>query len=501
MLHNTYIFILIWLCFVLAMSISDIPFIWALYPIYICILLWPYRRELYGLLHSERFVILYQIIFACLYFFYHHQDILRLELWSDEIFSLKISDHPFNQITRIALQLSDIPPLHYWDLWFWQKFIQNSPVHLTEFIYRIPSMLYHTSSSILFAWFISTRRKNTTHIYKYLLNATAFLSFFFNPLLFPFAIEIRPYALMVLGGVISIIAHTSEEHTAIRYIPIQLTLCILSVFNFIYYLPVFISLWFRKIRKPAVLTVLLAILIYMTYVPYTFIPNQANVYIIRTAILRSIQYIQSIFLSNVMQILIAAIIVGFILKRRCSLLLVVQAVTLWIFSIMIGYAIRYQAFAPRHLILSFPIFIYLLYMPIWNLKLRQSILWMTLIFIFYTLPWINRTEYMLQKQLFFPKISIGIKTAVSNALSQQKKIVLERVSVPESDPYYYTYKYMEEISLWYIRRYTHNDPRLFSALTECNTDFSENEYIIRFSTPTCPNRNMNTEILHMRIQE
>lgn len=490
-----------WTCCVLGMSFSTVPYTWVIYPLFLVVLLYPYRFEMRLWIYSQRITFLYQLIFSGLYFFYHRDDILRLELWSDEILSLKISSIMFEEVAKKALNLTDIPPLHYWDLWIWQSLVQHSPAHLSEFIFRIPSMAYHTLSSILFASLISQKNLHKSRIYIFLINLTVFVSFFFNPLLFPFALEVRPYALMVFGGVISMIAYNSKEYSMLRYIPIQLTLFILSIFNILYYIPVFMSLWINNFKKNIFVTVCFTLLIYFLFAQYLFMPVHADQNIINESILRSVKSIQSVFVSTFLQLIVIVITIVFIVRRRENIFFLSQAFIICFFSIALGYWIRYQAFAPRHLILSFPIFIYFIFMPTWHMKSRISVFWVFLIAISFTGPWIYKTEHMITNQLFAPKISIGIKDAITNAVSLHKEIVLENTSLTQGEPLYFTHKYLEEISLWYIQRYTYTIPKRFSALEECDSDFSSNDYYIRFNPSRCQHSSSNSSVLHLKIIE
>jgi hypothetical protein len=108
---------------------------------------------------------------------------------------------------------------------------------------------------------------------------------------------------------------------------------------------------------------------------------------------------------------------------------------------------------------------------------------------------------MISNQLFAPKISIGIKHAINNAVSLNKEIVLENTSLLYGDPLYFSHKYMEEISLWYIQRYTHTAPKMFSAITECESSYSPSDYYIRFSSSRCQHSSSNSSVLKMKILE
>lgn len=492
---------IVWLICILILSFSPWKYSWILYPVCTVILVYPYRNVILHWISEYRVIILGQIIFSALYLLFHAPQILALELWSDEIFSLRIAENAFERIAKSALTQSVIPPYHYWELWFWRTSIAFIPTYQIEIFYRIPSMAYHTVSAILFAWFISSKSNVNVRGWQYIVNGVSFLSFYFNPLLFPFALEVRPYAAMVLGGVLSLIAIDSKEFMSIRYIPVQLTLFTISFFHAISWIPIGIYLWVRSYKKMFFIYVLTLAVLYLSFMPYIRMPDHSTKEIVVFAINRSMYVISSVFASNYFSIGMLLLSCFYVFSKRSNYLPLFQICSLWMYSIVLGYMIQYTAFAPRHLILSFPIFIYFLFMPLFNMKiLRAQILFLVCICMFFTLPWMRKTETMITTLQFAPKISIGIKKAITQAQNQRRDIALGIIPVTFHDPLYFTYTYMEYISLWYIEQY-HIRPPIRMNGSEFCTSNNDKLYYIGFEQLPCDEKKHNASILQFKIQE
>lgn len=496
--YKEYASIFLWMIFVMVMSFSNLKFVWILYPSLLILLSYPYRKAIGNWIYHQRYILLYQIIFAGLYFYYHRSDILRLELWSDEIFSLKIAGNSFDQITKIALHLSDIPPLHYWELWFWQKFAITTNPNWTEFIFRIPYMTYHTASAILFAWYISTKNIYFSRSFKVVVNFVCFVSIFFNPLLYPFALEIRPYAAMVFWSIVSIIAIDSGEFLSVRFVPIQLTMFILSFFYAFAYVPILLFSLINTNRKQLYIVLVSLLVVYLTYSPYVRMPNQTIQQEINGDIVKSLGIISSVFAISYMHYFLIGFAIFYSVVKRKSIVLLGQILVLWSFAITLGLLVRYQAFAPRHLIISIPNILYILLTPLYDKKILLSRSWLVIFCICFTIPWMYMTELANKNQAFAPKISIGIKQAILDAKKIDKPIVLETTSLPENNPYYYVQKYFEEISLWYIYRYTGTLPQVFSSTDICNTDTIKTSYLIEYSALSCQDKVQFSSILQFK---
>ncbi len=450
---------------------------------------------------EHRIVILYQIIISILYFIFHRYQILSLELWSDEIFSLKISGNAFQEIAKNALTQSVIPPYHYWELWFWKILVASNSVDQIEFLYRVPSMVYHTISAIIFASYISSKSSINSRVWRNTLNCLAFLSFYFNPLLFPFALEVRPYAAMVMGSVISLIALDTGEFKANRYIPVQLALFNLSFFYAISWIPIGVYLSILKNKRIFAVYVISLAILYISFAPYIRMPDQTTQDVVLFAINRSIHTVLSVFISNHFSLVILLISCVYILHARAKYLLLLQVFSVWIFSIILGYMIQYSAFAPRHLILSFPILLYFLFFPLFSMKIRSYQIFLICIGIFFTLPWMQKTEAMISNRQFAPKISIGIKDAISKAQKQHKGIALDVVSVTINDPLYFTYKYMEYVSLWYLAQHDINPLIRMNASEYCVSNDAKLYFFIGLTSLPCNEKNHSASILRFKIQE
>lgn len=500
-ISNPILPIVLWVTCAILLSFLPWNFSWILFPVCNLIVIYPYMKIIQHWIFEHRIIILYQIIISILYLLMHKHHILSLELWSDEIFSLKISGNAFQEIAKTALTQSVIPPYHYWELWFWKALISSSSVTQIEFLYRVPSMVYHTISAIIFASFISSKSSVNSCIWKYILNCIAFLSFYFNPLLFPFALEVRPYAAMVLGSVISLIALDSKEFKETRYVPVQLSMFNLSFFHAISWIPVGIYLSILKNKKIFVIYVISLVILYISFAPYIRMPDQTTQDVVRNAINRSIHTIVSTFISNNFSLVILLISCVYFLLTRTNYLLAVQVFSVWIFSVVLGFMIQYTAFAPRHLILSFPILIYILFFPLFSIRIRWYQILLICICTFFTLPWILKTDRMLTNRQFAPKISIGIKDAIFQAQKQDKSIALEVAPVDADDPLYFTYKYMEYVSLWYINQYNNTQLIRMNASEYCSSDDTTLYFFIGFTSFPCSEKQHSARILQFKIQE
>jgi hypothetical protein len=474
---------------ILCMVFIPNPFTWILYPLLIIGCIYPFIPAIFSFIRKHPILITIQFLLALTYYVSRINNILQLELWSDEIMSLIIAHDSFQTIAKNALLIGAFPPLHYWELWFLEKIYIFVPPPYIEFIYRIPYMVIHTLTAMLFSAIILYKLKQITgnSIYKNSIYMISFIGYFFNPILFSYSLEIRPYAQMAAVSVLTIFALETKYMDTLKYIPVQLLCFMTSFFHLFLYIPIAIYNYTSKNRLTLFLTIAFTLTLYLLFAPLITSPIPTSKPIVIISIYSSLHTIQQILFPYYFQILIFFILIIMTWKNTLNKFFIMQIVYITICISILAYITQYSAFAPRHYIMTLPLLTYILYSSLIRKPSIFSYLVICIIVFNFTIPWIYKTETMIKRQQFFPKTSTGIKNILTYAkYNTIQKIYLEQDS-DKSNPFYWEHIYIDYVTLWYSEQYGFTVPERISSSSICTSPYNtENSLFLLYFTTKCP---------------
>lgn len=463
---------------------------WILYPLILIIGIKPYTLPLKKWIQKNMLVIIIQLFIAGVYYLIHNNNISALELWSDEILSLKIAHNPFSAVAKQALTIGAFPPIHYWELWFLEHIYGYIPAQYIELGYRIVPMIYHIFAGILFSAFIQYKliKIQSSRIYQISGTFVAFFSYFFNPLLFPYSLEIRPYVMMSLISVLTLIVIDTEVIDTLEFVPLHILFFLISFFYAILYIPVAIWQFARtKSRLTPIYTIIPIGVVYFFYIPYIGNPISGALSGVQTSIRSSLSQIQQVLFPTIIQLIFAIGATIYAFKEDKKILYIAQTLTIFSVVTILGIVTRYTALAPRHYIFAIPLILYILISPIIRPTTKYSYIILGLFCLIITIPWIYKTDLIVQKQQFFPKVSTGIKKVLTNAKNNNIQHIFIEKNTDEQNPYYWNYAYINYVADWYISRYGFNKPTIVPSESICQTHAnSPSSLILIYFTTKCP---------------
>ena len=382
-----------------------------------------------------------------------------IELWGDEIGVIKIASLNFNDIVKFTPKLhAAVPPLDYWNLWLYRQLIDVNPQY-QEIIYRVPYMFFHLISSLLFTLMIIKNLFSDFNqkFYKHIIITLVFLTYFFNPLLFFYSIEVRFYALAVLGVNLILFLYLENKLYDLKFLPLLLLFCLNSVFQFIAITPFLIKDFLAKKFKTGGFKIFLLsfILMFVFVLPKLHAPNHVDTLASLGLIFSALHHFFFLQFPSFLQITALIIIIFWALiknKIRGKILFLILAFFFCLFVISLAaYLKGYFDFHHRHYLFTLPILLYLLFSLIKLLDYKKEWLLFLLIFAFFTLPWITQTVNRLITQNLFSKALNGSKQILQ--LAQNKK--MEIIIVPNSEKIMSesTYRFNLDSFNWYAQFY------------------------------------------------
>ena len=162
--------------------------------LYVLILSFSFRPLFPALLKTgyTKYVIAGCVLLVFVYA-YLSKYINAVDRWGDEITEIRVAGFPFGTIYQyVKSYYFASPPFGFWSLWFWNRLVGYIPVDLYEIFYRIPYMMIHVVSSVLFGVIIcKSNRADTAGSFRSItaaLFAVALFTFFVNPVSFFYSI-------------------------------------------------------------------------------------------------------------------------------------------------------------------------------------------------------------------------------------------------------------------------------------------------------------------------
>jgi len=375
---------------------------------------------------------------------------INQELWGDELEVLRLAYLPFGRIANeVFKQHVSSPPMDYWNLSLWRYVAEILPTY-REFIFRVPYMTFHLIAATLFALAVDKGVGNRNKVkgvdIRGALYFVAFFTYFFNPLLFAYSIEVKFYALSALGVVIVLSLFISDRFLNLKYLPLLLLFCLNSVFQFVIVAPFLLIFAIRtqtSIKKLMIFSGSFLTMFIMIWPRLSFyeITSRARTL---DLIAKAMNEFVTIHLSNNAQVIGLFIVLGIILlqkKTRQQAVILIGVLIFYLFTISLSeYIGGYLWFGVRYYIYVVPVLLFLIFLVFKN-KLFARWIVILGILVLYLYPWQKFITRMVLNKYYFSKDLIGSKYVLEFANREG----LEVVVVPNNNR-----SINQEIFSWYI---------------------------------------------------
>ncbi len=426
-------------------------------------------------------------IYATLY-----TNISNLEFWGDEVITIRNVFHPNPTIKgkelELALGIPSIiaePPLNGLILRNWifkvNKYVNKE---LYEFWYRIPYMIFHTIAAIVFATLLSRRQKGFAHSFlsRSIYYLVFFSIYFFNPILFRYSLELRPYILSALGSVVILSLYFERQLHKYCFIPLYI-LFLLNSFSFIIYVIPFFFIYAlenSKHRKPTLLIFLVlgVCTLFLTRLVYF---GNAYVFTGFKEGMSNLLAAQFTFVQLFVAICMALASWTFLFKDISR---VMFGIAVSFFLICASLLMAKNTFYPRYLVFLIPSALYTL-ASVGLLKrdivrrIGSVVLALTII-----IPWTYAVIYSFDKITNFYRDSMGAKRIAVFARNTGKNIIVIN-DIPEVHGYGF---YLNNTFDWYMNLYAINYLRLENSEVACKAYDADKKsiYVSILQGPLCP---------------
>jgi len=459
--HDKHFYLpLAWVLLLIVVFLVPLSITFLLLPIIVAFGIYQSRFLFVYYIKNHSKLIFFQFALSVTYFFLHRNSIALLEIWSDEIIGLRIASGALSQIANQAVSTGMFPPYHYWELWYWQKVMLSFPPELMEIILRIPSMTYHAFGAIMLSLILGKvyeRNRNASNTITTLIRWSVFLLYFFQPLLFQYAFEARPYSLIAFSGVVTLAILELEKtvHFSDLYIQILLSLTsFIQTIRFVF--QELVNSMERKISLDRIVTLSAITILYSLLCISIRKPIQTTQLDTYNNIVQSYVVFQHMFLPGFFQFIVLLVGIGFSVHNTKRRSVIYQIVFLFVIISFVSYEFRYVAFYPRHFILTVPFILYILFSWITSPSRIIQLLGMIAVSIGFLIPWIVTSENNLVTKNFPPKVEITIKPHLKR-ISPRTTIGLEEDPQDSGSTDYWRYRYQIYVAQWYLERYGYID--------------------------------------------
>jgi hypothetical protein len=414
--------------------------------------------------------------------------ISELELWGDEIGVIQIADLPFHQIAYSVLSdHASVPPFDYWTLSVLKPILFLFGNNFHEILYRLPYMFYHSISAIIFTFLVSSElSKNKKNIRKkQTLSFTSlviFLTYFFDPYLFFYSLEVRYFALSILGSLLILKTVLNDFYFEKNTIFFSLLLGLNSIFQFIlvgaYLILAFFKTllditWNKKlsfqkillnkkwqelfIKKNFLIVLLTHLVLGIILITQVHFPDSVS-------IPQAFDNISSAFWQffdfniplsrqklSFMFLLSLSLLVPIFKKRKTKNIHVFLLGIISLFAIsFIGYFKGYFDFSARHYMFTLPFWLFLVFSNLQTKKVLLRSTSLALIIFCFTIPWSLKVRQILRDQTYISKSFLDSKKIILESKKNKKGIII----IPGNegiDPSYYGF--IVNSFFWYARQY------------------------------------------------
>jgi hypothetical protein len=364
--------------------------------------------------------------------------IASTDLWGDETNVLIISQLPFERIATSAFQNHvGAPPFTYWLLWLWNPALRMAPPEYIEILARLPFMLLHALAAVVFTstclrFFpeASSRKRMTG-------GAIFFFTYFFNPLLFAYSLEVKFYTLTALGSVVILFLQQAGKLFSFSFIPLHLFFYLSSFFHYILMIP-YIAMGIMKRANHLQVISFIAITLYMYYLSsrsgYLLPAGLSSLTESYGVFFRAFSELASSSFPNILQQIFLLCILGaaFIAKK-----------SRWIVAVLIFYLLyalgaqlyfKYFDLRARHFLFIMPTTIFMFFYVMTQIPHKITTYYLAGIFFIFTLPWAISSYNNTAHEPWRFKDVLGYKKVFTQAKTENKTVVLsiDTTSMPES---------------------------------------------------------------------
>ncbi len=393
----------------------------------------PFRKKISSISKELKIFIAFAICFALFFYILFFPKINAQEMWGDEIGVILFSEKPFSEISESVLtQHAAAPPLDYWNMHYFRYAVDLFPVESQEFFYRIPYMIFHTVSTLLFLFTIEKlvfiqKKKKELNKFKMIVLCLAFSTYFFHPILFAYSLEVRFYELAGLGTILTIYLFLEKKLFDLRFLPILLLLILNSIFQLLTFVPFFILGFFDKqVSKKNFLVVFLTsaylgVVLYLNVSKYQPVSEEA----IRAIISHTLSNLLSTeFLYWWMYpVALLLLIIAFSRRAKLTSNLFFVASLQFLSITIISYIQGYFAFHIRHCLFFIPTILVLHFSAFNEKKNYLNYCVFAGIFLFLTVPWLNYSLQLFDHDFDISKYPIGVKKIIQLARKRDQVIM------------------------------------------------------------------------------
>ena len=360
-----------------------------------------------------------------------------LELWVDEIQVIRFGQLPLSDIAKTVMREHvAVPPLDYWNMWFWNHLAQRAPVSIMEFVYRIPYMIMHTLSAILIAFSFRNIFPKALLFTDRLLIYLAFCLYFYNPWLLTYSYEVRFYGPMLLGGAVVLYLYYHDKLFEPEYAAIPLLFALNSVYQFIILSPfLLLSLILPTVRKRSITLRIGFLCMALLILPFLFIPASPHGLPATYRIRESLLYLYYFYFDTPWKQIIAAelVVVAIFFRRRSAYLIGVSALMASAVALL-NARMNYMFFGAKHFLFTLP-FLSMAILELYLIHRSTIFRWIvtsTLLAMF-ILPFFTHLEQTLKNETMAAKSPMGLKVLFQKSLLDKTDIMVEYGDASEED--------------------------------------------------------------------
>lgn len=354
-----------------------------------------------------------------------------IELWGDEIGVIQFARLPFEKIpSYVAAYHAAVPPLDYWNLWFWNKLAPLFPIPFHEFFYRIPYMVIHTIGATLFGFILlkelAINRHRVGRRLRALVYFVGFFAFFFHPLLFWYSLDVRFYSLAATGSVVILYFFLYPDRLQKRHVPFLLFLCLNALSQNFLTGVLFLKTYIHN-RQLYLLAAFGALGILLFVIgKHMLIPQPIPAIEMRDRIVTALKDFWSIPFPWIVQSALAIICIAgaFVSKNRRMLTTLIFGIGYFLVVSVGAFAKGYFDFHVRHYAFIVPWVLYSMLGAIVAMerKVRFALLGITLII--FIIPWGMGDYISLSEGKLISKALIGSKVVSSVAKQHRARIFI-----------------------------------------------------------------------------
>jgi len=421
-----------------------------------------------------------------------------LELWVDEIEVIRFARLPLADVARTVMtEHVTVPPLDYWNMWVWNKAAVFFPVHIWEYVYRVPYMMLHSLAAVLLGLVCWGLVKHGSRS-RALVAICGFFLYFFSPLLFAYSYEVRFYAMTFLGATVVAALYYKNRLFAVENFPLILLFCLNSVYQFIILVPFILNGAINKsTRKNALVLSGYAALIALIILPFLYVPNPVEAIYANQRIMDGLYGLNAFYFNTPWrQYLVYVFVIVLLLLRRKKALFMLGASIFYVLVVVaLNAKYNYRYFGGKHFLFIMPfctLAVYELFSLSRSLLFRiAAIVLVGIVFIY---PFYEHVHRMYTKEFLVAKSPMGLKDVFQYAANNNvARILVEYAATSEEDM-----KYYQRAISWYSETYSQPKVEEF-ILTQGCAAFASSSSSLLYSVSGVPpcHFSSNTEIVYL----